>query len=68
MALTTGDKAECKELAREIIQEVLKQHISSCPWGKKLVIGKALLIGVAIGSGAASGGAAFVLLRALLGT
>ena len=70
MALTDGDKAECKEIARVIIKEVLEQHILACPWGRKLIVGKArfigVVVGVAIGSGVASGGTIALLLKAVL--
>jgi ribose 5-phosphate isomerase RpiB len=49
MALTDGDKAECKEIAREIIKEVLKEHIIACPYGKVLLASKSMLIGIGIG-------------------
>jgi hypothetical protein len=52
MALTDGDKAECKEIARVIVQEVLLQHTESCPHGKKLLQAKSLLVGIGIGIGA----------------
>jgi len=55
MSLTDGDKAECKEIARVIVSEVLIQHIGSCPHGRKLLNTTFLLIGVCIGSGIASG-------------
>lgn len=63
MALSTGDKAECKEIAREIIKEVLSEHISACPWGKKLM----LMVAFSIGSGVASGGAIFAVLKVVVG-
>ena len=56
MSLTDGDKAECKEIAREIIAEVLTVHVSSCPHGIQLVKDRAILIGACIGSGLGSGG------------
>ena len=58
MALNDGDKAECKEIAREIINEVIKYHIEMCPHGKTLLMNKYLLMGVCIGCGIASGGVA----------
>jgi len=57
MALTEGDKAECKEIAREIVKEVLVEHINSCPIGKTLMKNRMLLIGIVIGSTLAGGGA-----------
>jgi len=63
MALTDGDKAECKEIARAIIKEVIKEHIESCPHGKTLLASKMLLVGMCVGSGFASGGIVFGLVR-----
>lgn len=56
MSLTEGDKAECKEIAREIVREVLAEHIHSCPHGIKLLTSKAYLIGICMGCGLAGGG------------
>jgi len=67
MALSEGDKAVCREIAHEIITEVLEQHIVSCPWGGKITKFKWLFVGVLLGSGATGGGAAVVLLKAFLG-
>ncbi len=58
MALTDGDKAECKEIARTIIKEVLTEHIKSCPHGKTLLASKMFLTGICVGSGFAGGGLA----------
>lgn len=65
--LDNGDKAVCMQIAREIVKEVLTEHVAMCPHGKKITAFKAILIGVAIGSGAAGGGAAIALLKALVG-
>ena len=71
MALTKGDKAECKEIAREIIKEVLIGHIESCPHGKTLLANKWFLFGICTGSGIAGGiaggSAALGLARVILG-
>ncbi len=56
MALNEGDKAECKEIAREIIKEVLLEHIASCPHGKSLLVSKWFLVGVCIGCSIAGSG------------
>lgn len=56
MSLTEGDKNTCKEIAREIIKEVLLEHVQSCPHGIQLRISKAYLFGICIGSGLAGGG------------
>ena len=68
MALTEGDKAECKEIAREIVKEVLVEHIDSCPHGKALLKNRMLLIGACIGSGVGGGSAVFALAKLLMGS
>ena len=59
MALNDGDKAECKEIAREIIREVLTQHIAACPHHQAYLVSKARVIGLIFGviltSGISSG-------------
>ena len=56
MALTDGDKAECKEIAREIVKEVMTVHIASCPHGQLMRASKSWLVGCAAGIGVGSGG------------
>ena len=56
MALTEGDKAICMEMAREIIKEVLTEHVKSCPHGIMIQKSKALIFGICLGSGFAGGG------------
>jgi len=63
MALSEGDIAECKEIAREIIKEVLIEHIASCPHGKAILASKMLLIGMCVGSGFASGSVVLALAK-----
>jgi len=63
MALNDGDKAECKEIAREIIREVLVMHIEACPHGRTILASKMLLIGMCVGSGIASGSLVFSLMK-----
>ena len=63
MALTDGDKAECKEIARVIVKEVLTEHIGACPFGKRQIRDRALLVGTCIGSGLGSGGILFAILK-----
>ena len=63
MALTEGDKAICEQIAERIIQNVMKQHIDSCPHGKLLLSMKMLVFGAMIGSGLASGGVVFGLIK-----
>lgn len=66
MSLTEGDKAECKEIAREIVREVLIGHIASCPIGITLVRHRMLLVGIFIGSTLAGGGAGIGIARLLM--
>ncbi len=66
--LNDGDKAECKEIAREINREVLAAHIASCPYGKTIFGTKMLLVGLCIGNGLLGGGAVFGLMRIFLGS
>lgn len=68
MALTEGDKAECKEIAREIIKEVLVEHITSCPIGLARIKDRMLLVGILIGSTLAGGGAGIGIARLLMGS
>ncbi len=67
MSLTDGDKAEYKEIAREIIKEVLLIHIESCPHGKTLLASKMFMMGICIGSGFAGGGLALGIAKVALG-
>ncbi len=55
MALTAGDKAECKEIAREIIKEVLQEHIGTCPHHAAFELSKAKVLGIMVGVILASG-------------
>lgn len=66
--MTHGEKAEYKEIAREIIKEVLSEHIKSCPHGKSLLASKMFMAGVCIGSGFAGGGLALGVAKIMLGT
>lgn len=63
MALTEGDKAECREMARVIITEVLDMHIESCPHGKTLLKNRMLLIGACLGSSIGGGSAVLALVK-----
>jgi len=66
MALTDGDKAECKEIAREIVKEVLIEHVASCPHGRTILASKMFLTGMCVGSGFAGGGLALGLAKLLM--
>ena len=67
MALTDGDRAECKEIAREIIKEVIKEHILMCPHGRSYMKTIAFVIGMTVGSGIAGGGVALGIAKLLTG-
>jgi len=60
MALTEGDKAQCMEIARGIIKEVMTEHIQCCPHGISMRVDKkmvaAVIVGACLGSGIAGGG------------
>jgi len=61
MALTDGDRAECKEIGRVIIREVMEEHIKSCPHGQNFNILKAKIYGICIGVSAVSSCVVFIL-------
>jgi len=65
MALSHGDIAECKEIARIIVKEVIKEHINSCPHGQAMKTRWFLMIGLALGSGASSGGLVLAIAKLL---
>lgn len=49
MALTDGDKAEIKEMARMIVREVMAEHVKTCPHHQEYLISRARLVGMAVG-------------------
>ncbi len=61
--MTSGDKAEIKEMAREIVKEVLIEHVAVCPHGMSLKILTAKMVGIGVGIGVASGGTMFGLAK-----
>jgi len=67
MALNAGDKAECKEIARLIVEKVLEVHIATCPHHQAFLVTKARMVGMALGivvaSGVSSGTVAAIILR-----
>lgn len=65
MSLTPDEKLECKEIAREIVKEVLIQHIDACPHGKSLWRYICLSVGIALGSGVASGSVVAAMIKLL---
>jgi len=60
MALTTEEKAyiheASREVAKDIITEVMVAHVSSCPHGQAISKAKWITIGLCIGASAAGGG------------
>lgn len=71
MALSEGDKAVCMEIAREIIKEAIKEHISQCPHGISFNMSKrhiaAFIIGCMLGSGIIAGGTGVAIARFIIG-
>lgn len=67
MSLTEGDKAGIKEMAREIVKEVLAEHVQACPHGQLLSVLRAKFLGICIGVGIGSGGLSVVILKAFGG-
>lgn len=63
MSMTPGEKAEVKEMAREIVKEVLAEHVAACPHGQKLMRMNAAAIGIGVGSGLGSSGLLFAVLK-----
>lgn len=70
MALSQQDLAEIKltsqTIAREIIKEVMAQHIESCPYGQAYSRNKAFLVGMLVGFGLLTGGAGVMIGKFLL--
>jgi len=65
MTLDDGDKAECKEIARVMMKEVMTEHIASCPFGKRQLRDRAMLVGACLGSGIGGGGVLYALMEHL---
>ncbi|MHA1840841.1 MAG: hypothetical protein ACTSYW_02575 [Candidatus Heimdallarchaeota archaeon] len=63
--LDEGDKNTCKELAREIIAEVIKEHMQTCVHGINLAKTKAFMVGLMIGCGILGGATGPVILKIL---
>ena len=68
--MDAGDNAECKEIARVIVTEVLKDHIRTCPHHQAYLISKArvfgMIVGVVIASGVSSGTAVAVIMKVFM--
>lgn len=60
MALTSEEKAYIHESAREVAGEIIKDviiaHTNSCPHGKIITKAKWTIVGLCLGSAAAGGG------------
>ena len=75
MALSELDQAYIREVAincagevsRQVITEVLKWHIDSCPHGKSIIASKWGLVGWCFGSAVSGGGMAAVLIKIFAG-
>jgi len=75
MALDDTERAYIREVAtntagvvsKQVITDVLKWHIDSCPHGKSILASKWGLIGLCLGSGVGGGGIATVLIKLFAG-
>lgn len=60
MALSSEEKAyiheSAREIAKDIIQEVMVAHVASCPHGQAVTKAKWTVVGLCLGSAAAGGG------------
>ena len=54
--LSDEEKAYWREIASEVADVVVKQHVESCPYGKTLTAWQYLLKGIGIGAALAGGG------------
>jgi hypothetical protein len=50
-----ADKAMVAGVAAEVVKEVMKEHVKSCPWGRQYLMDKRFLFGLLIGSGILGG-------------
>ncbi len=68
--MNAGDKAECREIGRVIVTEVLQVHINTCPHHTAYLISRArvvgIMFGVIIASGLSSGTVAAIIVKALI--
>jgi hypothetical protein len=51
LKLTDEEKAYLREIAFEVADTVIRRHVDSCPYGKKLERLVALALGIGIGTG-----------------
>ena len=67
--LTEGQIAQCSEISRRIITEVLENHVKTCPHYAAWLVSKARVWGIAIGiivaSGVSSGTAVALMMKLL---
>ncbi len=61
--LSDSDKALYREMARQIVREVLLEHIAACPYGKSLLIARWFIVGALLGSGVLSGSVVVTLMK-----
>lgn len=61
--MTDNERRECREIAGEIIKEVLQQHVAACPHGRNLAVLQAKIVGVAVGCSMAGAGTLFGLAK-----
>ena len=66
MAMSELERSECKEIAREIIKEVMAEHVASCPHGQNFNVFRAKVYAFAAGVGIATGSATGVSIAAIL--
>lgn len=70
--LTDVEKAyiheSAREVAGEIIKDVMVAHIDGCPHGKMLVKAKWVIVGLCLGSAAAGGGGLVAGLISIMGS
>jgi len=64
--MTHGEKAEIKEIAREIVKEVLLEHVASCPHGITMLKMRWMVAGIIVAAAGSSAGTA-ALLKVLTG-
>lgn len=60
-------QAVIEVVARKVTEQVIAEHIRSCPHGQKLAVRWAMLVGICVGAGAFGGGAGFALVKSFLG-
>ena len=75
MALSEQDREYIREVAvnsagvisKQVIEDVLKWHIDSCPHGKSILASKWGFLGACVGSGIGGGGMVAVLIKIFSG-